>query len=146
MPKPDEPAPRPIVRDPHSTKADLAVPLCAAPFNDSLETDGIAAKGDKGVAHPIPTYQPVAQFSNEARRQGMGKKGILDFEADLSLVVDITGRPQDVCLTQSAGWGLDAKAAEAVQKYQFNPAIKDGKPVAARIVVQVKFQLSVSKF
>jgi TonB family protein len=76
----------------------------------------------------------------------MGKKGILDFEADLSLVVDITGRPQDVCLTQSAGWGLDAKAAEAVQKYQFNPAIKDGKPVAARIVVQVKFQLSVSKF
>jgi protein TonB len=76
----------------------------------------------------------------------MGKKGILYFVAHLSLVVDITGKPQDVCLTQSVGYGLDAKAAEAVQEYQFNPAIKDGKPVAARIVVQVKFQLSVSKF
>jgi len=42
---------------------------------------------------------------------------------------------------QSAGYGLDAEAAEAVQQYRFAPATKEGKPVAARIHVQVDFRL-----
>ncbi len=117
------------------------MPLCPATFNDSLATDGIAGKDDKTVAHPIPTYQPAAEFSDEARRQGKGKQGIRHFEADVSFVVDTAGKPQNVCLTQSAGWGLDAKAAEAVQKYQFKPATEDGKPVAARLTVRVDFRL-----
>jgi outer membrane biosynthesis protein TonB len=37
--------------------------------------------------------------------------------------------------------GLDEKALEAVQKYRFKPAMKDGKPVAAMIGVEVNFRL-----
>jgi TonB family protein len=117
------------------------VPLCPATFDDSLATDGIAGKNDKTVAHPVPTHQPAAKFSDEARRQGKDRQGIRHFEADLSLVVDTAGTPQNICVTQSAGWGLDAKAAEAVQKYQFKPATEDGKPVAARLTVRVDFHL-----
>ena len=136
-PKPDQPAPPPIIRNPHSTKADLAVPLCPATFNDSLETDGIAAMGDKSVRYPIPEYAPMTEFSDEARRlNGSGH-----FEADIGLIVDVKGRPQDVCLTKSAGYGLDANAARAVQRYGFKPAKKDGKAVAARISVKVVFNL-----
>ena len=127
----------PPVRDPHSIAADLVVPLCPATFNDSLETDGIAPNGDKSVTPPKSTHMANARFSDEARRQ----KQIKQFQAILSLVVDTSGMPQDVCLRQSAGYGLDAKALEAVQQYRFASAMKDGKPVAVRIYVEVKFHL-----
>jgi TonB family protein len=127
----------PAVRDPHSTAADLAVPLCPATFNDSLETDGVVSKGDKTVTPPKAKHMANAKFSPEARRQ----KEIKHFEAIVSMVVDADGKPQNVCLMQSAGYGLDAEAAEAVQQYRFAPATKEGKPVAARIHVQVDFRL-----
>jgi TonB family protein len=117
------------------------VPLCPATFNDSIETDRIAGKGDKSVTLPKLTYQPAAEFSDEARSQEKGKKRISDFHAYVRFVVDATGKPQNVCLMQSTGWGLDAKAAEAVLKYQFKPATKDGKPVAVRLTVRVDFHL-----
>jgi hypothetical protein len=112
----------PPVRDPHSIAADLVVPLCPATFNDSLETDGIAPKGDKSVTPPKSTHMANARFSDEARRQ----KQIKQFQAILSLVVDTSGMPQ---------------ALEAVQQYRFASAMKDGKPVAVRIYVEVKFHL-----
>jgi outer membrane biosynthesis protein TonB len=38
--------------------------------------------------------------------------------------------------------GLDEKAIEAILKYKFKPAMKDGKtPVAVRITIQVSFRL-----
>jgi TonB family protein len=128
------------VRDLHSTTADLAVPLCPVKFDDSLATDGIAGWGDKQVILPLLRYQPEAEFSDEARR--LKRKGqTLSFKVVIGLVVDASGKPQDVCLTRSAGYGLDANAAKAVQRYQFEPATKDGKPVAYRISVQVEPQL-----
>lgn len=134
-PAPDQPAPAPIVRAPHSSKADLAVPLCPAKFDDSLATDGVVGKDTEGVAPPRQKYAPAAEFSDEARRKKQNGLAVVSF------VLDVDGRPQNVCLMQSAGYGLDAKAAEAVQKYVFSPATKDGKPVAMRLHVQVNFML-----
>jgi protein TonB len=37
--------------------------------------------------------------------------------------------------------GLDEKAMEAIRRYRFKPAMKDGKPVAAAITVEVDFRL-----
>jgi outer membrane biosynthesis protein TonB len=37
--------------------------------------------------------------------------------------------------------GLDQKALEAVERYRFKPAMKNGKPVAAAISVLVNFRL-----
>ena len=139
-PKPDEAAQTPIVRDPHSTNADLAVPLCPVPFNDSLETDGIATARNQNVTNPILRNQPIAKFTDEARRQKR-KFHTLQFYVSLSLVVGVDGQPQGICLVRSAGYGLDANAAEAVQKYVFAPATTDGKPVPERISVTIDFRL-----
>jgi len=40
------------------------------------------------------------------------------------------------------GMGLDEKAVEAVRTWKFQPALKDGKPVAVEIAVEVDFHLS----
>jgi len=39
------------------------------------------------------------------------------------------------------GLGLDAKAIEAVKRYKFKPAMKNGTPVPVMISVQVNFRL-----
>jgi TonB family protein len=41
----------------------------------------------------------------------------------------------------SLGKGLDEKAIEAVRTWKFEPAMKDGKPVAAEIAIEVAFHL-----
>jgi TonB family protein len=75
------------------------------------------------------------QYSEEARRIKL--QGVVT----VSGLVTETGEMTDVQVVKSLGHGLDEKAVEAVSQYRFRPAMKDGKPVAARISVQVNFRL-----
>jgi outer membrane biosynthesis protein TonB len=49
------------------------------------------------------------------------------------------GVPTDVRVVRGLGFGLDEKAAAAVWRYRFFPAMKKGKPIAARRNVIVNF-------
>jgi protein TonB len=44
-------------------------------------------------------------------------------------------------VVRGLGSGLDAKAIEAVERWRFEPAKKDGKPVNVEISVEVSFLL-----
>jgi TonB family protein len=57
------------------------------------------------------------------------------------LIVDAAGRPRDIKVVRGLGLGLDAQALAAVQKWRFQPALKDGKPVDVEISVEVEFHL-----
>jgi len=59
----------------------------------------------------------------------------------LALVVDRDGLPQQICITNPPGAGLDASAVEAVSRWKFKPAEKDGQPVAVVIAIAVDFHL-----
>jgi TonB family protein len=59
----------------------------------------------------------------------------------LQLVVDADGLPRDIQVTRSLGMGLDEKAIEAVSKWRFEPARKNGQPVPVLIHVEVDFAL-----
>ena len=59
----------------------------------------------------------------------------------LQLVVGPDGLPRDIRVVQTLGLGLDEKAIEAVKKWRFEPAKKDGKPVAVAVNIQVDFHL-----
>ncbi|PYT25857.1 MAG: hypothetical protein DMG57_23670 [Acidobacteria bacterium] len=37
------------------------------------------------------------------------------------------------------GLGLDEKAIEAVEQWKFRPGCRDGKPVAAQVIVEMNF-------
>jgi TonB family protein len=51
------------------------------------------------------------------------------------------GKPHDVRVARALGYGLDEKAVQAVKVWRFEPAMKDGQPVAAQINVTVSFRL-----
>lgn len=96
---------------------------------------GIYTPGIGGVSQPIPIVTPEAEFSDEARRQKY--QGV----CVISVIIDAQGNPQNPRVVRALGMGLDEKALEAVLKYRFKPARKDGKAVAARISVMVDFRL-----
>jgi len=51
------------------------------------------------------------------------------------------GSPSHLRIVRPAGLGLDEKAIEAVSKYQFKPATKDGVPVVVELYIDVNFKL-----
>jgi protein TonB len=55
--------------------------------------------------------------------------------------VGADGVPRNVRVLSSLGMGLDEKAVEAVQNWKFEPAMKDGKPVAVELAIEVDFHL-----
>jgi protein TonB len=89
-----------------------------------------------GVSPPVALNSVEAEFSDEARRAKY--QGV----CLISLIVDAQGNPQNPRVVRALGMGLDEKALEAVRKYKFKPAIKDGKtPVPVMITVEVNFRL-----
>lgn len=88
-----------------------------------------------GVQAPRPIFTPDPEYSEEARKAKY--QGVVV----LWLVVGPDGRPRDMRIQRGLGMGLDAKAMEAVKQWKFEPATKDGKPVAVQINVEVNFRL-----
>jgi len=58
-----------------------------------------------------------------------------------SLIVDSQGMPHHLELTPPPCNGLDRNAAEAIHRYRFKPAMKNGEPVPAQIAVDVTFRI-----
>ncbi len=88
-----------------------------------------------GVKGPVIIYQPEPEFSEEARKAKF--MGVVT----VSIVVDATGKPQNIRVTRGVGMGLDEKAMEAVKQYRFKPATENGKPVAVYLNVEVNFEI-----
>jgi periplasmic protein TonB len=88
-----------------------------------------------GVSAPKAIYSPDPEYSEEARKAKY--QGV----CVLSLIVGPDGKPRDIHVARSLGLGLDEKAIEAVNQWKFEPAEKDGKPVAVAINVEVQFRL-----
>jgi periplasmic protein TonB len=96
---------------------------------------GIFHLGDSGVSAPKPIYSPEPEFSEEARKakyQGL---------VGLNVVVGPDGRIHSAQVVKSLGMGLDEKAIETVRLWKFDPAKKDGRPVAVAVYIEVDFHL-----
>jgi protein TonB len=59
----------------------------------------------------------------------------------LKLTIDEKGNLSDVEVIDKAGYGFTQAAVEAVKKSTFLPAKKDGKPIASRALLPIRFQL-----
>jgi len=88
-----------------------------------------------GVSAPRAIYKPEPEYSPEARQAKYQGSVVV------SLIVGPDGMAHNVHVAHSLGMGLDEKAVEAVQKWRFEPAMKDGRPVAVAVSVQVSFRL-----
>lgn len=98
-------------------------------------TGGGVYKVGGGVSGPKLIYQPDPEYSEEAR------KAKFQGTCVLWVVVGPDGKARDIRVARTLGLGLDEKAIEAVKTWRFEPAMKDNKPVAVQINVEVSFRL-----
>jgi TonB family protein len=114
----------------------LAVMLFLAGALAQTDSDGRNVyKVGGSVSAPRAKHSPPPEYSKQAldaKYQGT---------CVLGLIVGTDGLPRDVKIIRSLGLGLDEKAIEAVKQWKFKPAMKDGKPVAVQINVEVFFRL-----
>ena len=102
---------------------------------DSSESEKVYHLGHDGVTPPKSIYAPNPEYDEAAR------KAKLNGFVVLSLIVTPEGNAKDVKVTKSLSPGLDQKSIEAVSKWKFAPATKDGKPVAVELQVQTTFKI-----
>ena len=98
---------------------------------------GVGGSGGGGVsARPIGGYQVKPHYPESARRQRV--------EGTVLLKMRITeqGQVEDVQVERSAGHPeLDESAIEAVRRWRFEPARRNGEPVAILVTIPVVFKL-----
>ena len=89
--------------------------------------DGRSRKDDKKtIAGPFTTFELIAKDAGP-----------------YNVEVDASGVPTDVKVVERSGErsrDLDRAVTDAVRKWRFEPAMKDGKPVAGAVVVPVEFK------
>lgn len=88
-----------------------------------------------GVSAPRLVRKVEPEYSEEARKA--------KYQGVVQLAVEVwpDGRAHNVRVVRSLGLGLDEKAIEAVQNWEFVPGKKDGKPVKVAATIEVNFRL-----
>lgn len=93
-----------------------------------------APVGEKRPARAVKTAQPA--YPNDARMDGVEGTVVL------SVSLDPGGSVTSVDIIGSSGdKRLDRAAEKSVKTWSFEPALDDGRPIASRITVRVKFSL-----
>jgi TonB family protein len=110
-------------------------PLARAMINPTTNPPHVDRAGDWIIA-PKPLTSPEANYTKEARKARI--TGI----CLVSVIVDAQGMPQNPRIIKSLYPGLDQSAIDAILRYRFKPAMKNGvEPVPVQITVEVNFQL-----
>jgi TonB family protein len=123
---------------PVNVRVAVAVPFrygiySSFPVIGVIERDLDPHDNDRNLANanPVVIHSVSPSFSTDAikaRYQGVSL---------VSVLVGEDGLPSDVRVLRAIGMGLDEKAIEAVRRYRFRPAMRDGRPVPARINLEV---------
>jgi TonB family protein len=116
-----------------AVEADLPFPTKPAEAKEGAEKISRVEGG--GTTPPRTIYAPDPEYSETAR---IAKYNGL---VAVGTIIGPDGNPRDVWIVRKLGLGLDQKAIEAVRRWKFAPATRDGKPVAVQIIIEVQFRL-----
>lgn len=137
-----DPPPRPRAEAPKPRAPVPARSASTPSARSSGNTEGAApavasSRGPTTGARPRYRSNPKPDYPPESRR--LGHEGVVI----LAVAVTAEGRAASVQLQRSSGFPLlDTAAQQAVRRWTFDPARAAGLPVAARVEVPVRFDLS----
>jgi hypothetical protein len=121
--------------------------LAAMPDFWKLYYQAAAAKTDYRPADPAVLRQTtvdrkaklISKFEPESNEfaQANGVAGMALYHT----VIGADGKPGEIAVARPIGFGLDENAVNAILKANFEPAIKDGKPVPVLLDLVVQFRI-----
>lgn len=140
-PTPDEPEPLPIeelpepaVELPEIDVAVFGIPDAPPSLFNTGDAEGPLQIGN-GVSSPKKIYTPQPRYTEE------GRQARIQGTVILQAVIDADGRVQDVKVLKGLPMGLDQSAIDTVKTWQYEPALRDGKPVAVYLNLLINFSL-----
>ena len=113
----------------------LGTTVLAAQDTPQSPAEVVYGQYDPGITRAKATYQPNPEYSDRAARKKIQGNVLL------SIIVTAEGTVRDPQVTRSLDKDLDKNAVECVKKWKFEPATKDGKPVATHVAVEVSFHV-----
>ena len=102
------------------------------------ENGGVAAVRQgfqEAATEPVLLFKAEPEYSDEARKARV--QGSVTIRAE----IDARGQVQNLSIAHGLGLGLDERAVEAVRKWRFRPATRNGKAVPANALIEVSFRL-----
>jgi TonB family protein len=116
--------------------AGIALLVCGAMFLASTQRsrpDRFSAV--HGVTAPVLQFKTEPEYTEEARQARIQGTVVLDVEVEPDGTATVLG------VVKSLNPGLDQRAIEAVSRWRFRPATRDGQPVKVSADVEVNFRL-----
>ena len=98
-------------------------------------SQGVAVEVGPGITPPHAVFTPDPDYPESLRKHKVSGTCVL------GITVDKEGLVRDVHVTRSSDKRLDQNAIDAVKRWKFEPAMRDGKPVAVLTSVEVDFRL-----
>ena len=105
----------------------LAALLPLAASAESLEQAYLDnCRKDPGVPVPISVVSPTVGPEHTGEK------------VEVEFIVDQSGKPESVAVKSAADEALASAVVDAVKKWKFKPAERNGIPVATKVVLPVK--------
>ncbi len=108
--------------------SDVAVPCTVRGQIDAFKI--------RDVTMPKCAHCPLPSYPKAGRRDK-----ITNVSVKVTAIIDAGGRPVSLHVIRGAGHGFDEQTTDAIQKWRFVPARKDGNPVAVCTVIETTFRL-----
>jgi periplasmic protein TonB len=112
----------------------LAYSVCGLQSQTKSDDDSEEKVYDLG-----PGMTPPRVTKQVAPRQSTVRGVRVVGSVTVALIVSSKGLPKDVRVVKGIDKELDQCTVEAVQQWRFEPAQKDGKPVAVRVSLDIAF-------
>lgn len=122
--------------------AEITVPvICQLPYRPPATKAGsagaVAANDDYRAPRVIEQGRPV--YPATMRRHGISGEVVLDLE------ITAEGRVASAAVIQSENPAFDDPALDAVLKWKFQPAVRNGAPTATKMRVPIVFQYNTGE-
>lgn len=98
-------------------------------------------RAGNGVTLPKPTHSEKPQYTAEAMRRRIQGSVLLE----MVVLPDGTVGSVKVVRSLDPTYGLDDEAIRAARQWRFEPGLKDGKPVAVLVTLELTFWLRDKK-
>lgn len=91
---------------------------------------------DEKSEPPVPVRTVPPEIPISFMRSG--ESGLVT----VSFTVDEKGQVQNAAVEKSSARELEEPALKAIRKWRFKPAMKEGNPVAVRVSIPLKFEIT----
>jgi TonB family protein len=112
-----------------------ALPVPANDDHKSTDPLPTVFRVGPGVSAPRSVFAPEPKFTEIARYERF--QGV----AVVNVIVGTDGKLHSIRLIRALGLGLDDSARSMLETWRFDPAMREGKPVAVEMNIEVSFNL-----